>query len=133
MGRPDFSEIVYRLNLLVIALIFVILVPTVHVYRAWFPDKSDKLWMIPAALLLISAIFWVVFSMKLPEMIRKGQVKDLRKAPREGDPDGLRRFLKILLPVLAIVFQVILVLMLAILAIYYLRRGPSEDIWNNLS
>lgn len=130
--RLNLYQFIFRLNLAVTGIVFILLLPTVHVYQWWFPDKKDSLWFYPAAVLLGSCLLWLLASMSVPLLIRLGLLEDLRKTPRPEKYGALGKFLKTLFPVALTAVHLGIILFCAVSLINFLKSHPFEYLFTNL-
>lgn len=132
-NRPDFQKWTFRFNLIITGIVFILLSPTVRIYRSWFPDKKDSLWFYPLAVIAVSGVLWFLGSLSLPALIRTGVIKDLRTRGDSGPRfAGLERYRKILGPILITAFHLILMLLFAASMIRFLQGEPFKKLYTNL-
>ena len=132
MKPPDFHKILFPLNVAVTGLVFILLAPTVRIYRGWFPEKKDLLWLFPFSVLMLSSLVWFLASLSLPLLIRKGIFEDRRLAPRPA-PDTLHRhFFRQFMPIAVFLIHALVLLLLSAALVDFMKTNPLERLLVNL-
>ena len=132
MARIDFQKLIFRFNLVVTGAVFFLLTPAVRIYRSWFPDKKDSLWMLPVGVVLASSLMWLLTSFGMPYLIEKGWVRDRRQEIRPLEASAIQRLLRIGLPVALTTFHLLLVILFSAMLVHFLQREPFENLFTNL-
>ncbi len=130
--RFDIQKFIFRLNLILTGIIFFLMSPTLRVYRSWFPEKKNSLWLYPIICCVISAFLWFGTSLLLPRLIKKGLVKDLRGSPREQKLQGGEYYWKIARPIVMTLFHALLVIFIAVSMTEFLRKEPFMNLFKNI-
>lgn len=122
----DYQKILFWVNILVTALVFVLLAPTVHIYSWWFPEKRDTLWLLPVGVMTLSLFLWIAASLSMPYLIQKGWLEDRRRLPRPGETARRVKLYKTLMPVVIFLFHSLLILGLAVSIVTFMRGDSLE-------
>ena len=117
----NFQKIMFRINVVVITIVFVLLLPTTRIIAAWYPGQTDLLWFFPVAVLVITTLLWFMTSLSIPFLIKKGIFEERRKTPRPELRWTFRRFWRITLPVITLVIQMLLLIFLCMSLIAFMR------------
>ncbi len=131
MRHLDLQKFVFRINLVITAIVFFLLTPTVRVYQSWFPDKKDSLWVIPVAVVLVSSSLWLLSRLAIPYFIRKGWMKELRQEVRPQDP-LLDRFLRFSPSAALTSFHLLLLILCSASVVRFLQHEPFKNLFINL-
>ena len=108
MKPINFEKILFPANAIITAVVFFFLTPTTYIYARWFPDKKDSLWLIPAAIVFTSAMLWLLTSLNLPKLIKKGVFEDRRKNDRSSQGPAPMNVWRTVWPVIVFVFHMTL-------------------------
>ena len=131
MDRFGFQKIIFRLNIVITAIVFFLLTPTVRIYRSWFPEKQDSLWILPVAVILVSSALWILARLGIPYFIRKGWMEELRQDPRPPAP-WPQRFLRIGPSVALTVFHLLVLVLFSAALVRFLQHEPFKKLLTNL-
>lgn len=123
----NFGKFVFRLNVVVVAVTFVLLIPATHYMAKWYPENEDVLKLIPIVVLAITAILWLLVCYSIPILIRIGIFEERRqKGDRGPRYERFERFIRISIPIVTVVIQVGFLLVMA-LCVAALMRGELPD------
>lgn len=127
----DFEKIFFRVNVALVAVIFIFLTPTTQIIASWFPGKKDILWAVPAGVLTLCSALWIALKLALPSLIRRGIFEDRRGAQRE-EAFTPERFRRLFLPVLIFFIQGMLLILMTMCLISFLRGEVFFRLFTNL-
>jgi len=132
MKFPDFQKILFRANVAVTGVVFVLLVPTVRVYERWFPEKKDGLFLFPLAVIVSSCLLWLASRLYLPHLIRSGRLSDRRIPPRPPDQSRPVRLLKMIFPITIFAFHMLVLLACTYALVRFMQGDTFEQMLVNL-
>lgn len=132
MKPPDFHKILFPFNVAVTGLVFLLLAPTVRVYRWWFPEKKDPLWLFPLGVILLSAGAWFLASLSMPVLIRRGIVEDRRAKPRQNTVTLKGRLFRRVMPIVIFLIHFFLLLSFSVALVQFMKTNPIERLLMNL-
>lgn len=132
MTVSGFQKFLFRLNVAATGIIFFLLAPTIHIYVWWFPSKDQALWEIPVIILVISCGIWFVTSWKGDSLVRRGWFEDQRGKHLREKKAPERRIIKILLPLLFFLGQILLLINLAKIFVNFMNSGAVERMLKNI-
>lgn len=131
MRHLDLQKIIFRFNIIITASVFFLLAPTVRIYRSWFPDKEDSLWIIPVAVVFVSSLLWLLSRLAIPYFIRRGWMKELRRESRPGVP-LIDRFLSFGPSAALTAFHLLLLILFSASLVRFLQHEPFKNLFTNL-
>ena len=128
MRFSNLQTIVYRLNVLLTGIVFMLLSPTVRVYAWWFPDKKNSLWLFPVLTVIFSCFLWLMTRLSIPFLIRLGILRELRKQPR-AETSWVEKMIKIVPPILICGFHLFLVIFFSASLISFMQSGAIGNLF----
>jgi hypothetical protein len=128
----DLEKIIFRLNVIVIGIIFLLLTPATQIIASWFPGKTDMLWLFPLFVLGVCTFLWFLMSLTLPSLIKRGILEDRRIKPRTEETSRAKRLWRILLPMVALACQMLLLIFMSMCLIIFMRSQTMENLFTNL-
>jgi len=128
----DFEKIAFRINVFLTGIVFLLLAPTTHIISVYVPEKNERLWMLPLGAVFLSAAVWLVMSLCLPVLIRWGIFEDRRSGVRRETTPGMRRFFKILSPIVVLIAHMILLVGCCYCLIAVMSGGKLDFLFQNL-
>jgi hypothetical protein len=131
VGRLGLQQVIFRLNILITAVVFFLLTPTVRIYRSWFPDKKDSLWLLPVAVIFMSSALWILARLGIPYFIRKGWMQELRQDDRPGQPFW-KRAVSFGVPTALTAFHLLLLVFFSAVLVRFLQQEPFKNLFTNL-
>lgn len=133
MKPVDFARILFPINAIITAVVFFLLAPSTHIYAEWFPEKKDSLWLIPAAVVLLSCVLWLLTSLNLPRLIEKGIFEDRRKNDRSSVPSVPMNLRKTIWPVAVFIFHMAIIGAMCMILLAEMRNETTgKFIFNNM-
>ena len=117
----------FRANVTVTAIVFVLIAPTIHIYAHWIPDKKDSLWLIPLRVIGISACIWFLANLFLPLLIQWGIFDDRRTRPRDLLPLPAVRLIRITAPVLVFIVHMALLVAISWGLVTFMKGGHIQN------
>ncbi|MCM8775224.1 MAG: hypothetical protein NC930_02560 [Candidatus Omnitrophica bacterium] len=128
----DFQPVLFRMNVFITGIIFILLAPTTRIYVWWFPDKKDTLWLLPLSVIGLSSVVWLVASFSMPLLIKLGWVEDRRKEPRTQHHATVVRLLKMIFPILVFAVHMLVLIFFSASLIAFMRSAAYDRILINL-
>lgn len=126
MKRSRAETILFRLNLIVIGLIFLFLAPTTHVFSRWLPDQDNALWLIPVLLAGLSAFIWFLMRLSIPLLIRLGIYEDQRKVPASRLMPAGERLMRMTVPMVSLLIQLLILTVLCAGLVSFLKKDSFD-------
>ena len=124
----DFEKFIYRLTILMIAVVFVLLVPTTHIIASWYPGKKDTLWLWPFAAVSLGIVSWLLMRLSIPKFIQWGWFQNRRNEPRQENGSAGRRLWRIALPILSFSIQMFLLIFMCMCLVAFMRSETIEQL-----
>lgn len=132
MKPIDFPKILFRVNVAITGIVFILLAPTFRIYAWWFPEKESSLWLFPLAVLLVSSLLWMAASLSMPWLIRKGWFEDRRSEPRPGQTALKIRLFKSSLQLAVFLFHMLLLIGMAASLVRFMRSDLFDQMLQNM-
>ena len=133
MKPINFEKILFPVNAIITAVVFLFLTPTTYIYAGWFPDKKDSLWLFPAAAISISTVLWLSTSLNLPKLIQKGVFEDRRKNARSSEASAPINIWRTIWPVAVFIFHMTLLAGICVSLIAEMKSGATGNLlFNNI-
>lgn len=132
MKPPDFHKIFFPFNVALTGIVFILLAPTVRIYSGWFPEKRNALWLLPLFVMLLSSLVWLLATLSLPALIKKGLLEDRRSKPRFIQIPFQSRFFRQVMPIAVFVIHMLVLLLFSATLIDFMKTGPLERLLVNL-
>jgi len=135
MKPINFQSLLLPLNAIITGIIFFLLAPTTHIYTAWFPEKKDRLWLFPLAVVIFSSLLWLVGSLSTPFLIKSGVFEDRRCGPRPEETARRARLFKMVFPIVSFLFHMAVLIGLCASMILWTRNQSAGEnlfgvLWN---
>ncbi|MCB9799224.1 MAG: hypothetical protein H6757_00515 [Candidatus Omnitrophica bacterium] len=132
MKMIDFEKIVFRISVLTVGAIFILLAPTTHIFASWYPGKKDILWIVPACVIGVLSILWLMVRLCLPLLIQKGVFEDRRKTTRSANERTPVNISRVVLSTLQLTMQLLLLLGMCVAIVAFMRGDTMDQLLTRL-
>ncbi|MDD5217858.1 MAG: hypothetical protein PHN49_08860 [Candidatus Omnitrophica bacterium] len=124
----NLESFIFRINLAVIIVVFILLAPTTNIIASWYPGKKDILWRFPAIVAGVSAVLWFLMQLGIPIFIKLGILHDRRQNPRDQKMSLLERLWCTVLPMITMVVQIFILIYMCMCVIAFMRSETMDEI-----
>lgn len=128
----DFEKIILRVNLVAVAIIFVLLIPSSGVVASWFPENENAFWILPILIVSVLSTLWFLIRLNLSALIKRGVFENRRLSPREQENSKTKTFWLVTFSVLTFVTEMFMIIGMAFCLSAFTRGDLLEKIWSNL-
>jgi len=129
----NFSKFVFRLNVAVITVTFILLIPTTRYVFRWYPENEDVLKVIPMLVLAVTALLWLIVCYSIPILIRIGIFEERRhKKDRGPRYERLERLMRISFPIVTVAVQIGFLLIMSLCVAALMRGDAFERLLTNI-
>lgn len=127
MKPPDFEKFFFRLNVLATVVVFILIVPTTKIFASWFPHDKRVFWFIPASMMFLSALSWLLASLLTPWFFKKGLFDERRHAGAAARYHGMERLKKRLVPILNLMIHLSLIVLFCYLVVLAMQGDALSN------
>lgn len=128
----DFEKIIFWINGITILVVIVLLAPTTHIVASWYPEAKEILRFLPAAVLIISSLFWLGMRLSLPWLI-KWRIFEDRRRTLFRDPVLLtEKFRRLFLPLLTLTFQMACLILMTVCLFAFVKSNSFMALFKNI-
>lgn len=130
MKVVDPESFLFRLNVLVITVVFILLAPTTYIVAGWFPEDESVSWKLPLLVLGVSAIFWLLYKLAIPLFIGLGFFEERRSRNRKREMSPTERWLRIIFPIIIFLIQTGALLIMALIVLNLIESDVLGELFN---